>query len=53
VPNPPSIASGFYLIYPKKDVKFLDMPVQEGIKLVLSVGISSRSQKNDEADKSG
>jgi len=53
VPTPPNIANGFYLIYPKKDVKFLDMPVHEGIKLVLSIGVSSRSKKNDKADKSG
>ncbi|MFH2069080.1 MAG: DUF502 domain-containing protein [Candidatus Omnitrophota bacterium] len=48
VPTVPNISTGFYLIYPKKDVKFLDMPVQEGIKLVLSIGISSRGKKNDE-----
>jgi len=53
VPTPPNIANGFYLIYPKKDVKFLDMSVHEGIKLVLSIGISSRPKKNDKADKSG
>ena len=48
VPTPPNIANGFYLIYPKKDVKVLDMSVPEGIKLVLSIGISSRGKKNDE-----
>ncbi len=48
VPTPPNIANGFYLIYPKKDVKFLDMSVQEGIKLVISIGISSRGKKNNE-----
>ncbi len=47
VPTPPNIANGFYLIYPKKDVRFLDISVQEGIKLVLSIGLSSRS-KDDE-----
>lgn len=52
VPTPPNIANGFYLIYPKKDVKFLDMSVQEGIKLVLSIGISSRSKNNGKPDKS-
>ena len=53
VPTVPNISSGFYLIYPKKDVKFLNMSVQEGIKLVLSGGISSRGKKNDETGKSG
>ena len=53
VPTPPNIANGFYLIYPKKDVKFLDMSVHEGIKLVLSIGISSRPKKHVKADKSG
>ena len=51
VPTPPNIAGGFYLIYPKKDVKFLDMPVREGMKLVVSIGISSRLKKNDKTDK--
>lgn len=51
VPTPPNIANGFYLIYPKKDVKFLDMSVQEGIKLVLSIGISSRAKQGNETDK--
>ena len=51
VPTVPNISTGFYLIYPKKDVKVLDMPVPEGIKLVLSIGISSRGKKNDETGK--
>ena len=52
VPTPPNIANGFYLIYPKKDVKFLDMSVQEGIKLVISIGIYSRGKKNHETGRS-
>ena len=52
VPTPPNIANGFYLIYLKKDVTFLDMSVQEGIKLVLSIGISSRAKQGNETDKS-
>jgi len=52
VPTVPNISTGFYLIYSKKDVKFLDISVQEGIKLALSIGISSRGKKNDEAKKS-
>ena len=52
VPTVPNIFTGFYLIYPKQDVKFLDISVQEGIKLVLSIGISSRGKKNDETGKS-
>jgi uncharacterized membrane protein len=51
VPNPPNPTNGFYIIYSKKDVKFLDMPVREGMKLVISVGISSRVKKDDETDK--
>ena len=52
VPTPPTATNGFYLIYPKKDVKFLDMSVSEVLKLVISIGISSRGKKNDETSKS-
>ncbi|MFH1380753.1 MAG: DUF502 domain-containing protein [Candidatus Omnitrophota bacterium] len=34
-PNP---TSGYYLLVPKRDVKFLDITVEEGLKLVISSG---------------
>lgn len=35
----PSPWSGFFIIVPKKDVKFLEMSVEDGIKLIVSGGI--------------
>ncbi len=51
VPTVPNISTGFYLLYSRKDVNFLDMPVQEGLKLVISAGISSRVEKENKTDK--
>lgn len=39
LPTTPNPTSGFLLFVPKKDLKFLDMTVEEGIKLVVSAGI--------------
>ena len=39
VPTTPNPTSGFLLFFPKKDVHFLDMTVEEGIKMVVSAGI--------------
>lgn len=39
VPTAPNPTSGFVAIVPKKDVKELDISVEEGIKFVLSIGI--------------
>jgi uncharacterized membrane protein len=39
IPTTPNPTSGFLLFVPRKDVKSLDMTVEEGIKLVVSAGI--------------
>lgn len=39
IPTAPNPTSGFVVVVPKKDVRELDMTVEEGIKFVLSVGI--------------
>lgn len=39
VPTTPNPTSGFLLFVPKKDVKYLDMSVEEAIKMVVSAGI--------------
>ena len=39
VPTTPNPTSGFLLFLPKKDVIFLDMSVEQGIKLVISGGV--------------
>ena len=39
IANTPSPFTGFLILVPKRDVKILDMPVDKGIKLVVSGGI--------------
>lgn len=39
LPTTPNPTSGFLLYLPKKDVVFLDLSVEEGVKLVFSFGI--------------
>ena len=39
VPTTPNPTSGYLLFVPKKDLKFLDMSVEEAVKLVVSAGI--------------
>ncbi len=39
LPNPPNPTSGFVVLVPRKNACVLDMPVEEGLKLVLSGGI--------------
>ena len=39
MPTTPNPTSGFLLFVPRKDVKILDMTVEEGAKLVISAGI--------------
>lgn len=39
VPTTPNPTSGFLLFLPKTEVKYLDMTVEEGVKLVVSAGI--------------
>jgi len=38
VPTTPNPTSGIFLLIPKEDVKFLDMTVEEGLKIVVSSG---------------
>lgn len=38
VPTTPNPTSGIFLLVPKSDVKFLDMSVEEGLKIVVSSG---------------
>ena len=41
LPTTPNPTSGFLLFLPRKDVQVLDMTVEEGMKMVISVGIVS------------
>ena len=38
VPTTPNPTSGFFLIYPKRDIKFMDMDVNTAINLIISAG---------------
>jgi len=39
IPTTPNPTSGFFLIFPEKDVKILDMTVEEGLKMIISAGM--------------
>lgn len=39
VPTTPNPTSGFLLFVPRKDVKILDLTIEQGIKLIVSAGI--------------
>lgn len=39
VPTTPNPTSGYLLFVPKKELKYMDMTVEEGVKLVVSAGI--------------
>ncbi|MCB1119739.1 MAG: DUF502 domain-containing protein [Chlamydiia bacterium] len=39
VPTTPNPTSGYLVLYPKKDVKLLSMPVEEAFKYVISCGV--------------
>ncbi len=41
IPTTPNPTSGFLVFLPRKDVVFLDIPVEEGLKMVVSGGILS------------
>jgi uncharacterized membrane protein len=45
VPTTPNPTSGFLLFVPRTDLKYLDMNVEEGIKLVVSAGIITPKTK--------
>ena len=45
VPTTPNPTSGFLLFVAKKDLIYLDMPVEQAVKLVISGGIVSQYQK--------
>ena len=50
VPTAPNPTSGFVAIVPKKDIREIDISVEEGIKFVLSVGIINLDKNSDIKD---
>ena len=47
IPTAPNPTSGFVTVVPKKDIRELDITVEEGIKFVLSVGIINFDKNTD------
>ncbi|MCK5374923.1 MAG: DUF502 domain-containing protein [Alphaproteobacteria bacterium] len=52
VPTTPNPTSGYLLFVPKKDLAYLDMSVEEGVKLVVSAGIIMPSEHKEALEKS-
>lgn len=50
VPTTPNPTSGFLLFVPKKELHFLDMSVEEGIKMVVSAGIITPPDREKDRD---
>lgn len=48
VPTTPNPTSGFLLFVPKSDLQYLDMSVEDGIKMVISTGLITPPHKTDE-----
>lgn len=46
LPTTPNPTSGFLLFVPKKDLTFMQMSVEEGIKMIVSGGILTPPEKN-------
>ena len=53
LPTTPNPTSGYLLFLPRKDVTFLSMTVEEGIKMVISGGVVTPPEKRPEAQKVG
>lgn len=47
IPTAPNPTSGFVAVVPKKDIRELDISVEEGVKFVLSVGIINIKNPED------
>lgn len=52
VPTTPNPTSGFLLFVPRKDLQVLDMSVEEGVKLVVSAGIITPTDREKLKTKS-
>jgi len=51
VPTTPNPTSGFYIMVPPSDVKRLDIPVEVGLKMILSAGVVNPLDAPVEAQK--
>ena len=46
VPTTPNITAGFFLLVPKKDVRELEMSVDEALKYIISMGVAEPPRPN-------
>lgn len=51
VPTTPNPTSGFLLFVPREELVPLDMPVDEGLRMIISLGVAVPRWKNPEAAK--
>lgn len=51
VPTTPNPTSGFYIMVPPSDIKRLDIPVEVGLKMILSAGVVNPLDDPIEAEK--
>ncbi len=51
VPTTPNPTSGYYLMLPPEDIKRLDIPVEIGLKMILSAGVVNPLDDPIEAEK--
>jgi uncharacterized membrane protein len=47
VPTPPNPTNGFLVLVPQEQVKILDMSVEEGLKLIISIGVIAPGKKDN------
>jgi len=52
IPTAPSPMSGYLIVVPKKDVIFLDMSIEDGLKMIISVGVVNPESVIDKSQKS-
>ncbi|MDD4527792.1 MAG: DUF502 domain-containing protein [Candidatus Margulisbacteria bacterium] len=45
VPTTPNPTSGFFVLLPKDEVEILDIPIEDGLKLIISAGAISPKEK--------
>jgi uncharacterized membrane protein len=51
VPTTPNPTSGFYLMVPPEDIKRLNIPVEVGLKMILSAGVVNPLDDPVEAER--
>lgn len=53
VPTTPNPTSGFFLMVPRKDIITLDLSIDDGLKMILSLGLIEPPAKIDQATTTG